>query len=80
MTVEGRAEALFASTLQPSERATPAQIGAAIRISLLAHGGERGCAAAVATEYGDHPDAAAERMRWALRLTASGPFGSVSAA
>ena len=80
MTTEGRAGALFASTLQPSDDATPAQIAVAITTSLLANGGEQGCAAAVAAEYGDHPDVAAERMRWALRLTATDPVGTVSAA
>jgi hypothetical protein len=70
-TIEGRAEALFASTLQPSERASSAQVAAAIGTSLLAHGGECGCAAAVAAEFGDHPDVAIARMRWALRLVAA---------
>jgi hypothetical protein len=32
--------------------------------------GARGCAEAMAQEFGDHPDAAAERMRWARSLAA----------
>ena len=32
--------------------------------------GARGCAEAMAQEFGDHLDAAAERMRWARRLAA----------
>ena len=30
--------------------------------------GSRGCAAGVAQEYGDHPDTAVARMRWARRM------------
>jgi len=65
-----RAEALFASLLQPSEVPTVAQIVDAIAASLRVHGGVDGCAAAVAAEYGDHPDVAVVRMRWALALSA----------
>ncbi|MEU4423079.1 hypothetical protein AB0F81_20840 [Actinoplanes sp. NPDC024001] len=35
---------------------------------MRAHGGVRGCAADVASEYGDHPETAAPRMRWARAL------------
>jgi hypothetical protein len=65
-----RAEALFASLLQPSEVPTVAQILEAIAASLRIHGGVAGCAAAVAAEYGEHPDVAVARMRWALALSA----------
>jgi hypothetical protein len=65
-----RAEALFASFLQPSEVPTVTQIVEAIAASLRAHGGVAGCAAAVAAEYGEHPDVAVARMRWALALSA----------
>ncbi|MDT4988981.1 MAG: hypothetical protein QOI74_3075, partial [Micromonosporaceae bacterium] len=61
-----QAQALFASCLQPSDRATPAALARAIRDSLRGHHGAAGCAAVVAAEYGDHPDMAAARMRWAL--------------
>lgn len=64
-----RAQALFASCLQPSQRPADAQVVDAIRRSLHTYG-PAGCAAAVATEYGEHPDIAAARMRWALALTA----------
>jgi hypothetical protein len=30
----------------------------------------RGCVARMAQEFGDHPDAAATRMRWARQLAA----------
>jgi hypothetical protein len=61
-----RAEALFASLVQPSEVPSAAQIADAIAASLRLHGGVAGCAAAVAAEYGEHPDVAVARMRWAL--------------
>jgi hypothetical protein len=71
MTRTTRAQALFASRLQPSERPTPAQVAVAIADSLRGNGGIAGCLAVVATEYGDHPDTAAARMRWALALAAA---------
>jgi hypothetical protein len=65
-----RAEALFVSLLQPSEVPTATQIAEAIAASLRSHGGVTGCAAAVAAEYGEHPDVAVTRMRWAIALSA----------
>jgi hypothetical protein len=62
------AEALFASSLQPSDAPTAAEVRAAIRMSLRRHHGSRGCAAFCAAEYGDHPDTAVARMRWAIDL------------
>jgi len=49
-----RADALFVSALQRSEEPS------AIRAF-----GARGCAARVAQEYGEHPETAVPRMRWA---------------
>jgi hypothetical protein len=37
--------------------------------------GSRGCAARVAQEFGDHPETAAARMRWA-RIAADQAFGT----
>lgn len=68
MTRTIRAEALFASDLQPSDRPTAAAVAAAVQTSLRSRGGATGCAAAVAAEYGDHPETAAARMRWALTV------------
>jgi hypothetical protein len=65
------AEALFASDLQPSEFPTVEQVACAIDVSLRTRGGAEGCAAVVAAEYGDHPETAALRMRWALSLATS---------
>ena len=71
MTGTIEAEALFASDLQPSEFPTVEQVTSAIDVSLRMRGGAEGCAAVVAAEYGDHPETAALRMRWALSLAAT---------
>jgi hypothetical protein len=60
-----RAEALFVSTLQGSEAAGTDQVRRAVATTLRRFG-IRGCAATVAGEFGDHPDTALPRMRWAL--------------
>jgi len=66
MTPSSKAEALFASSLQPSEHPSWVQVDMAIQASLREHGGLSGCAAVCAAEYGDHPEMAVARMRWAL--------------
>ena len=66
-----RAEALFTSLLSSASRPRPAEVAAAIRGAVRAHGGTRGCAVEVAGEFGDHPDTAALRMRWALQVVES---------
>ena len=71
VTLSARAEALFTSALQRSDHPTPGQIRTAIATSLRIHGGPGGCAAALAAEYGEHPDTAPGRMRWALTLAAA---------
>jgi hypothetical protein len=60
-----RAEALFASALQPSGSPSPDQVRRAVTTALRRLGSS-GCAAQAAGEYGDHPDIAVARMRWAL--------------
>ena len=65
-----RAEALFTSPLSATRRLTRAEVTAAVREAIRAHGGSRGCAAEVAAEYGEHPEVAAARMRWARRVVA----------
>ncbi|MBG0566169.1 hypothetical protein [Actinoplanes aureus] len=57
------AEALFVSYLQPSECPTRAIVEQAITTMILRYGSD-GCAAGVATEFGDHPDVAVRRMAW----------------
>ena len=64
------ADALFASALQPSEPLSGSQIRQAIAVALDAYGGA-GCAGRVAQEFGDHPEAAASRMRWARASAAA---------
>ena len=62
-----RADALFVSTLQQSEVPSATQVREAIAGAVRRFGG-RGCAERVAQEFGDHPDIAAARMRWARRV------------
>lgn len=66
---EARSEAVFASTLQPSDTPTADMIASAISCAVQRLG-TRGCAEKMAQEFGDHPDVAAERMRWARQLAA----------
>jgi hypothetical protein len=63
-----RAAALFASDLSATEQPTAGLVEAAIKHALQTHGGARGCAADVAAAYGDYPESAASRMRWARSL------------
>jgi hypothetical protein len=66
-----RAAALFVSNLSTTDHPTDAEVEAAIQHSLLTHGGTRGCAADVAAYYGDYPELAAPRMRWARSVVES---------
>ena len=68
-----RADALFASPLQRSEQPSAAQIRLAV-ITVTSTLGRTGCAAQVAQEYGEHPETAPARMRWA-RAAVVGAFG-----
>ncbi len=63
-------EALFASHLQSSDHPTPGDVRAAIDSSLRALGVGL-CIARVAQEFGDHPEAATTRMRWATHAVAA---------
>ena len=65
-----RCEALFVSALQRSDSPTPAEVQQAIRRAVRDLG-SRGCAARVAQEFGDHPETAVERMRWARQVVKS---------
>jgi len=57
------AEALFVSSLQPSESPSRQAVEQAVTAMILLHGSD-GCAAEVATEFGDHPEMAVRRMHW----------------
>jgi hypothetical protein len=59
-----RSEALFVSGLQRSDAPSVVQIREAIARAVREFGG-RGCAERVAQEFGDHPEIAVNRMRWA---------------
>jgi hypothetical protein len=72
-----RAGALFSSPLQRSDEPSAQQIRQAIATAIGVHG-LRGCAARVAQAYGEHPETALTRMRWALTAVA-GAFGSAPA-
>lgn len=66
-----RAEALFTTGLATGSRPEFEVVDEAIRTAVRTHGGVRGCAADVAAEFGDHPECAVPRMRWALDVVGS---------
>ena len=61
------ADALFASILQRSDGPSAGQVRQAVAAAVRAYGG-RGCAERVAQEFGDHPESAVARMRWAREV------------
>jgi hypothetical protein len=67
-----RRAALFASWLERSDAPTAAMAAEAITATARRFGID-GCVSRMAQEFGDHPDAAAERMRWICQLTAEVP-------
>jgi hypothetical protein len=78
-----RADALFVSALQRSQEPSTSQVRQAIAAAIRKSGAQ-GCAALVAREYGEHPEIAAERMRWARAVVVGlgqpkqdGPQGGV---
>jgi hypothetical protein len=66
-----RAHALAVSGLSTASVLDRVSVDAAIRASVRALGGVSGCVAALAQEFGDHPDTAPLRMRWARQTVAS---------
>src|SRR5215469_12588397 len=64
---EARCEALFVSSLQPSDAPTAGMVTTAVTRAVRQFG-PAGCAGRMAQEFGDHPDAAARRMRWVRQL------------
>jgi hypothetical protein len=67
-----RARALFSSGLQPSDAPTADMVATAISRAVHQFG-TGGCAGRMAQQFGDHPDAAATRMRWVRQLIAQEP-------
>jgi len=70
---DARCEALFASALQRSDAPTAEAVARAISRT-VGQLGTRGCASTMAQEFGDHPEAALDRMRWVRQL-----IGEISA-
>ncbi len=70
---DARCEALFASGLQRSEAPNAEAVTQAISCTVRQLG-TRGCASQMAQEFGDHPEAALDRMRWVRQL-----IGEISA-
>jgi hypothetical protein len=61
------ADALFVSVLQGSDKPDAGQVRKAVAAAVHAYG-DGGCAQRVAQEFGDHPETAVARMRWALAV------------
>jgi hypothetical protein len=64
---DARYEALFASGLQRSDVPAASAVAEAISAT-LGQLGTCGCLSRMAQEFGDHPETAAERMRWVRSL------------
>jgi hypothetical protein len=69
-----RSEALFVSAVQRLDNPGAGRIRQAVAQAVREFGSS-GCAARVAQEFGDHPDTAVARMRWA-RLAVEETFGA----
>ena len=59
-----QADAIFASGLQRGDEPSTGQVRQAVAAAIRAFG-YSGCAERVAQEFGDHPETAVIRMRWA---------------
>ena len=66
---DARCEALFVSGLQRSDAPDAAALAELISAAVRQYG-VRGCASRMAQEFGDHPEAAAARMRWIRQAVA----------
>jgi DUF1680 family protein len=69
-TPAGWAAALFTSDLSALCAHTPIEVAAAIGHAIDAYHGIGGCVAEMAAAYGDHPETATRRMRWARTVIA----------
>ncbi len=63
-----RADAVFVSGLQRFDEPAVGQVRRVVAAAIRAFGSS-GCAGRVAQEFGDHPETAVIRMRWARRVT-----------
>ena len=59
-----QSDAIFASGLQSGDEPSAGQVRQAVAMTTQAFG-YTGCAGRVAQEFGDHPETAVIRMRWA---------------
>jgi len=66
------ADAVFASDLQRSDEPSAGQVRQAVTAAIRAFGCS-GCTARVAQEYGDHPETAMIRMRYAAPAAVRSP-------
>ena len=64
------ADALFVSVLQGCDQPSAGQVPQAVARTVTVFG-PLGCAELVAQEFGDHPETAVTRMRWARELAAA---------
>jgi hypothetical protein len=64
---DARCAALFASELQRSDAPGGDTVDEAVRRTVRRFG-VRGCEGRMAQEFGDHPEAAVDRMRWVRGL------------
>jgi hypothetical protein len=71
MITNARVEALAISLVCRADALDRAAVERAIRAAMRAHGGSRGCAAALAQAYGECPEVTATRVRWAHRAVAA---------
>ena len=69
---DARCAALFASGLQRSDAPTSEAVAEAVSRAIRQFG-VRGCAGRMAQEFGDHPEAAMDRMRWVRQLVDGRP-------
>ena len=64
---DARRAALFVSGLQRSDAPSDDAVAQAVTRAVRQFG-VRGCVGLMAQEFGDHPEAAVDRMRWIRRL------------
>jgi len=74
-----RCAALFASGLQPSDAPTGDAAAKAVQRTVRQFG-VGGCEGRMAQEFGDHPEAAMDRMRWVRQLVRDMQAGAASLA
>ena len=72
-----QADAIFASALQRGDEPGARQVRRAAAAAIRAFG-YSGCAGRVAQEFGDHPETAVIRMRWARAVAREAIADSVS--